>query len=195
MDEQLLSKYEEKGLLCPFIALRSGEVHLSPRCRPLKTEISQMATVLFETMRAIGDTKINALEIIGKDKGVIIRIEETALYGSLFDWIEGMVFDNFWPLIEEMKNALVADVAPREKTPIKLDPKILDEVKTILQDYVGDFTERVYQNQLKLQHITVGDLDLDAAKRFVFALGKAAGMIIGPSKGMELTNKLLTLLK
>jgi hypothetical protein len=64
-----------------------------------------------------------------------------------------------------------------------------------MKDYLGDFTDRIYQNQLKSQRIKPEELYEEDARRFIFALGKAAGMIIGPSKGKDLTNKLLAKIK
>ena len=68
-------------------------------------------------------------------------------------------------------------------------------MKDAMKDYLGDFTERIFKNQLKAQRIKVEELYDTDARRLVFALGKAAGMIIGPSKGRDMTNKLLELLK
>ena len=68
-------------------------------------------------------------------------------------------------------------------------------MKDTMKDYLGDFTGRIFKNQLKAQRIKVEELYDDDARRLVFALGKAAGMIIGPSKGRDMTNKLLEILK
>jgi len=200
MKQDFLKNFEEKGLPNPFIASKSGEVAITQSGESLKNEISQMATVIYETIGAIGDIKIDRIEMMGEAKGLIMELDETSIKGSLFEQNESVKLNDLWVLIRELKGEPVAVVEAREKpakekVKVKLESSVLDEMKTILKDYLGDFTERIYKNQLKGQRINIDEFYDDDARRLIFALGKAAGMIIGPSKGHILTNKLLELLK
>jgi hypothetical protein len=195
MDQKILDQYEEKGLSCPFSLLRSGDVFISQKGEPLKKELSQIATVIFETIGTIGNVKIDTIEIMGDKKGVIMEVEAERLVGSLFYRTPTLDFGAMWSLIKELRGHPSAAVVPEVKPKVKLEASILDKMKAISKDYLGDFTERIYQNQLKTQRIKPDEFYDEDARRLIFALGKAAGMIIGPSKGTELTNKLLKILK
>jgi hypothetical protein len=48
---------------------------------------------------------------------------------------------------------------------------------------------------MKAQRINPNEFNEEDVRRFILALGKAAGMIIGPSKGREAINKMLAKLK
>jgi hypothetical protein len=197
MDQEVLNKYIDKGLSCPFVVLKSGEAYVSKSGEPIKDEISQMATVIFETIGAVGGIKVESLEMIGDSKGILIELDDEALAGNLFDTAENLALADLWTLVQDLKTQPV-EVAARVEKPkvkVKVEAEILDKMKELLKNYLGDFTERVYKNQLKAQRINVDEFYDEDARRFIFALGKAAGMIIGPSKGRELTNKLLELLK
>ncbi len=195
MDRELLDKIESKGLPCPFTATKSGEVSTAGSGEPLAEKFSQTATVLFETISAIGEVKIDSLQILGKEKSLVIEFENEFLVGTLFDSNEEIDLSELHNLLKELRGQPVAEVGVEERPRVKLGPDILDKIKTILGDYLGDFTERIYNNQLKTQKINTDELYDDDVRRFIFALGKAAGMVIGPSKGNDLTNKLLELLK
>ncbi|KPJ71409.1 hypothetical protein AMJ52_08585 [candidate division TA06 bacterium DG_78] len=197
MDKKILKEYEDKGLSCPFSILRSGETFITKQGESQKNELSQMGMVIFETISTIGNIKIDAVEILGDKKGVVVDVAGDRLVGSLFNRTPAFDLQATWALISELKGhpSPVAAVVPKEKVRTKLEVGILDEIKATVKDYLGDFSERIYQNQLKKQRINVDELYDDDARRFIFALGKAAGMIIGPSKGTQLTNKLLKLLK
>jgi len=97
--------------------------------------------------------------------------------------------------IPEEKPEIKPEEKPEEKPKVKIDASILDNMKDSMKEYLGDFTDRIFKNQLKAQRIKPEELFDADARRLIFALGKAAGMIIGPSKGHKMTNKLLELLK
>ena len=195
MNQEILNKYEAEGLPLPFVILSNGETFVSQNNEVLKNEISQMAMVIFETIRAISSIKIETIEVIGDKKGVLMELEDDRVVGSLFEPTEGLVLDNLWQLISRLRAQPSEVAVPKEKPKVRLAPNILDEIKPILKDYLGDFTERIYQNQIKAQHIQPDEIYEEDVRRLIFALGKAAGMIIGPSKGNELTNKLLKIIK
>jgi hypothetical protein len=243
MDRTALNSYEEKGLPCPFVATRKGEVEIAQSGATFSKEISQMATVIFETIGAVGDIKIDAFEIMGSGKGLVMALSDDQLAGALFtrgeeqdiaamrtllQELQGRApsaVPSAKPVKEEVEEAEVEEAVPEEVTTaeqkvekeavveakpepeakpvespkvtakVKLGSDMLNSMKTVMKDFLGDFTERIYKNQLKAQRINVDELFDDDARRLVFALGKAAGMIIGPSKGRDMTNKLLEILK
>lgn len=251
MDRKTLNIFEEKGLPCPFVATKKGEVEIAQSGATLAKQVSQMATVIFETIGAVGDIKVDQFEMIGNDKRLVITLADDRLVGSIFSRSEELNTKELLDLmqvlqvefsgvekrvepverepekvsVEEPVEEVVPTVekeveekaveepepelepepeiekkeevveAPAEEAKVKLGSDVLDTMKSTMQEYLGDFTERIFKNQVKAQRINVDELFDDDARRLIFALGKAAGMIIGPSKGREMTNKLLEHLK
>lgn len=211
MAQELLNSFEEKGLSCPFIASKTGDLVVASSAESIKTEIAQVTTVIFETIGAVGDIDIDKIEILADSKCLVLALDQENLTGSLFEQSEDVTIDDIWSSLQELKEqsagiAVAEKEKPREKPEEKprekpkekprviIDASILDNMKDAMKDYLGDFTERIFKNQLKAQRIKVEELYDTDARRLIFALGKAAGMIIGPSKGRDMTNKLLELL-
>lgn len=215
MAQDLLNRFEKKGLSCPFIASKTGGVVVASSAESIKNEIAQMTTVIFETIGAVGDIDIDKIEILTDTKSLVLALDQENLMGSLFEQTEGVTIDDIWSSLKELKEQSagvavaeekevkekkveekkVEEKKPEKKPKVQIDASILDNMKDTMKDYLGDFTGRIFKNQLKAQRIKVEELYDDDARRLVFALGKAAGMIIGPSKGRDMTNKLLEILK
>lgn len=201
MEAELLDRYEKKGVTWPFRCSRKGEVITSQSGAVFKNEFTQMATVIFETIGAIGDVKVDRMEIVGEKMGIIMELDRDGLIGSLFKRTPETSKSELWRLIDELKQQgpLPAEQkkieTPGVRARVKVDKHIFDDMKERVKEYLGDFTERIFKNQLKAQKIDLDDLYDEDVRRFILALGKAAGMIIGPSKGHEMTNRLMTLLK
>ncbi len=232
MAQELIKKLEAKGLKAGFVADTQGQVFCGQKSSSLQAEIAQMATVIFETIGAVGDVSVDQIQIIGGSKGVVAQISKDRMVGSILNGDEYGSVNSIFNTLEEMKGVEIAvevpvkkpepvvekvqpEIKPEVKKPVgklveetvekpevavekqkvKLDAGILDTMKTTLKDYVGDFSERIFNNQLKAQRIKSEEMYDEDARRLIFALGKAAGMIIGPSKGRDMTNKLLALLK
>lgn len=201
MKEGALDSYEKKGLAWPFLCDRSGEVVTSQAGAVFRNEFAQMATVIFETIGAIGDIKVDRIQILGEKKGIIMEMEGGRLTGTLFQCTPETAQEELWRLLGELKTRVpghaeqgrerTAGVRPRAK----IESRIFEEMKERVREYLGDFTERVFKNQLKAQRINPDELHEEDVRRFILALGKAASMIIGPSKGHEMTNRLMSLLK
>ncbi|MCK4940837.1 hypothetical protein KAS45_01980 [candidate division WOR-3 bacterium] len=192
MDLDTLNSAVAKGLPMPFAVEKSGATLVSDEAAVYKEQIAQMATVIFETINALGEVKIEQVEIIGGKKGVIMDLDAEGLIGTLFEPAAGGVPVDYWKLLQELR------VKPSVSVPRRMaivDPAILEKIKTILQDYVGDFTERIFQNQLKNQGINVKELHEEDVRRLILALGKATSMIVGRSKGRDLSSKLTELVK
>lgn len=195
MNEEILNKIEDRGLGLPFIVKKDGETMTSRGGETNKSKFSQTGTILFESIGAVGGIKIDVIEIIGNKQSLLCEISEDELIGHIYATAQMPILDNIWNAIKEIRTKQKEEVVEVEKPKEKFSPEFLDQLKAIVQDYLGDFTERIYQNQLKAQRIKVEDLYEEDLRRFIFALGKAAGMIIGPTKGKDLTNKLLAKLK
>lgn len=195
MDQQLVTRLEEKGLNCPFIIAKTGETAVSEKHAALKAKLSQMGTVIYESIGAVGRIKIENIEILGEAKGLIMEVADEHIVGGLFDQPLTLGVPEIYALIKDLQTQAKPTIVPEAKPKVQLSSAYLDDLKAILKDYVGDFTDRIYQNQLKAQRINVNDFSEEDVRRFILALGKAAGMIIGPSKGREAINKMLAKLK
>ncbi|HEX7319441.1 MAG TPA: hypothetical protein VF399_03675 [bacterium] len=197
MKQESFNKFEEKGIGLPFAVSKSGETMVSQSGESLKSKLAQVGTVIFETIGAVGRVKIDTLEIIGDAKSVVMDFDDENLLGSLFEPKDGTVISEIVDSLKTLKvEPHVEALVKHEEAPKPaLTINVLDDIKAMLKEYVGDFADRIYQNQIKAQRIKTDDLHEEDARRLIFALGKAAGMIIGPSKGKELTNKLLAKLK
>ena len=249
MDRTTLNTFEEKGLPCPFVASKKGEVEIAQSGAAMAKQVSQMATVIFETIGAVGDIKVDQFEMLGSDKRLVISFSDDRLVGTIFSRSEKHDIDTLLQLIQELQSQPAGGARPAEpvieteeevvrekpveeavpaveeevkeeieeevveepvhepepekevtepvveEAKVKIGSDTLETMKTTMKDYLGDFTERILKNQVKAQRINLDELYDDDARRLIFALGKAAGMIIGPSKGREMTNKLLELLK
>lgn len=200
MEQDVLNRYEEKGLPCSFFAKKAGEVVTARGARAMRDTIAQVGLIIFETIGALGDIKIDKMEILGEAKGVIILLDGEMMLGSLFNRTQGLVMDDLWTLLGELKQHMAVAARAPEQGPIEkpktvFAPSILTAIQEIMQDYLGDFTERIFKNQFAAHGLTVNKLYEDDIRRFIVALGKAGTMIIGPSKGRAMKEKLLKLLK
>ncbi|UCG91123.1 MAG: hypothetical protein JSV97_08535 [candidate division WOR-3 bacterium] len=195
MEQEILNKFEEKGLDCAFTAAASGTAEVSQNGESIKSQISQMATVIFETIGVIGDIKIDTIEMMGNAKGLIMYLQEKSFVGGLFDRAAKLTRADVWLRIRELKDKLSAAAASMKRSEIIVEATILEKIRAIVRDYLGDFSERIFQNQLKKHNIKPENFFDEDARILIYGLGKAAGMIIGPTKGREMQNKLLALLR
>ncbi len=197
MNQQTLNRFEENGLSCPFIIARSGETTVSEKNAGLKSKLSQMGTVIYESIGAVGRIKVETVEMLGEAKALVLEVGEEMIIGGLCDRSSMRNIDELLTMIKDLRTSLKPAPAavPEVKPKTVFSAAFLDELKSILKEYVGDFTDRIYQNQFKAQRINPNELSEEDVRRFILALGKAAGMIIGPSKGRELINKLLAKVK
>ena len=193
MDKEILNNIATKGLPMPFSVSKDKGTLVSDAAACHEEQITQMALVVQETISAIGEVKIERIEMVGDKRGIIMDLDAEGLVGTLFEPAEGKVPVRYWDLIKELR-VKPAAVAPLRRMAI-VDATILDKIKAILQDYVGDFTERIYKNQMKNQGINVDELHAEDVRRLILALAKATSMIVGRSKGRELSKKLTELVK
>lgn len=193
MDKEILDTAVAKGLPMPFAVMKSGPTFVAEATVDYKDKLAQVALVIFETISALGEIKIGTIGVVGEKKGVIMDMDAEGLVGTIFEPTEGAIPHEYPKLLRELRVKPVA-AAPIRRMAL-VDPSILDKIKSILQDYVGDFTERIFQNQMKNQGIKVEELHREDVRRLILALGKATGMIVGRRKGRELSSKLTDLVK
>lgn len=194
MEQDALSTFEKRGLPCAFAVTKAGRVVTAQGAQLIRDEIAQVGIIIFETISALGDIAINRIEVLGDTKGVLMELTGECIFGSVFNRTQDTIISNLWTLLGDLKRQSAA-LVPGEKSQNRYNASTLDRVREIMRNYVGDFTERIFRNQLKSQRLNVDEFKEEDLSRFIDALGKAATMIIGPSKGREMKDELLKLLK
>ena len=193
VDLKALNDAVAKGLPMPFAVAKSGEALVADATASYKEKLAQVALVIFETISALGEVKITTIEVIGDKKGIIMDLGDDGLLGTIFQPKDDAIPVEYSKLLRQLRLKPVAAV-PMGRMAL-VDPSILPKIKSILQEYVGDFTDRIFQNQMKNQGIKVEELHGEDVRRLILALGKATGMIVGRKKGRELSSKLTELVK
>ena len=193
VDLKALNDAVAKGLPMPFAVAKSGEALVADATASYKEKLAQVALVIFETISALGEVKITTIEVIGDKKGIIMDLGDDGLLGTIFQPEDDAIPVEYSKLLRQLRLKPVAAV-PMGRMAL-VDPSILPKIKSILQEYVGDFTDRIFQNQMKNQGIKVEELHGEDVRRLILALGKATGMIVGRKKGRELSSKLTELVK
>lgn len=191
-DGTLLNSAVQKGLSMAFCADQTGAVTVADAGAPYRDQIGLMATVIFETISACGEVKIESVEIAGSRKSIILCLGREGLAGAVVEPARA-VGQEIWVTLQ----GLLARPGgtPAERRMAIVDPAILQKIKGVLHEYAGDFTERLFQNQLKNQNIKADELHEEDVRRVILALSKATSMIVGRSKGRELSKRLTDLVK
>jgi hypothetical protein len=193
MDRTILNNAVQKGLPMPFSATMSGVTLVADAAAAYQEQIVQMATVIFETISAVGEVKIEKIELKGSKKGIILDMDAEGLVGTIVEPSSDLSRPELWQLLQELRVKPTSTPATRRMAIV--DPGVLQKIKTILHEYVGDFTERIFQNQLKNQNIKTEELHEEDVRRVILALSRATSMIVGRSKGRELSKRLIDLVK
>jgi hypothetical protein len=193
MDKDTLDGAVSRGLPMPFSASISGETLVADAAVAYQEQIAQMALVVFETINALGEVKIEKIEIRGEKKSIAMKLDEDGMLGTIIEPADGITRPELWKLLQEM--TMKPTMTPAERRAALVDPAVLEKIKGILGEYVGDFTERIFQNQLKNQNIKIDELHAEDVRRVILALSKATTMIVGRSKGRELSKRLTELVK
>ena len=132
MNQQMVNKLEEKGLSCPFVIAKTGETTVSEKNSSLKAKLSQMGTVIYESIGAVGRIKIETIEILGKIKGLIMEVEDEHIVGGLFDQPLNKSIPDIYALIKDTRSQAKPVTAPEAKPKVQFSPVFLDELKAIL---------------------------------------------------------------
>ena len=193
MDRVTLNSAVAKGLPMPFSVTMSGVTLVADAAAAYQEQIVQMATVIFETIRALGEVKIEKIEMKGDKKSIILDLDAEGLIGTVIEPASDLSHPELWKLLQELR--VKPAVGPAARRAALVDAGVLDKIKAGLQEYVGDFTERIFQNQLKNQNIKIEELHEEDVRRVILALSRATSMIVGRSKGRELSKRLIDLVK
>jgi hypothetical protein len=173
--------------------MKDSKMLIADSAAAYKEQIAQAAMVIFETMNALGEIKIGTIEVVGEKSGLIMDLEGDGLIGTIFEPVQGAVPAEYWKLLRLLR-AKPAKAVPMGRM-VLVDPGILERIKAILEEYVGDFTDRIFENQMKNQGIKVEELRGEDVRRLILALAKATSMIVGRRKGRELSGRLTELVK
>ncbi len=189
---ELIKKYDDQGLAKVFLFEQGGELFVPKSEESQRDNLSQIGVIVFETIAALGQFPIAEIGVMGSDRGVIIKIHDQKLVGSAFDAGAdyGVIQERLGQFIQELS------VPVKEKVvEVKVEENIFERIKTECLAYLGDFAEKIYQNQLKATKVNVAEAKVDDVKKLIFGLNKAASMIIGPKRAKEMTDKLLEFIK
>lgn len=198
---ELIKKYEAQDFAQIFMLERGGELHASNIEDKLRNDVNQIGVIVFETLAAIGPFPVEEIGILGSDRCVHLRVTDRRLVISTFkpEVDYGVVQERVAQLTQELLAQPTAPVVEEkvEKVvaEVKIEPGVLDRIKAECSSYLGDFAEKIYQNQLKAQKVNTAEIKVDEVKRLIFGLNKAGSMIIGPKRAKEMTDKLLELVK
>ena len=132
MAQDLLNRFEKKGLSCPFIASKTGGVVVASSAESIKNEIAQMTTVIFETIGAVGDIDIDKIEILTDTKSLVLALDQENLMGSLFEQTEGVTIDDIWSSLKELKEQSAGVAVAEEK---EVREKEVEEKKVREKDF------------------------------------------------------------
>lgn len=193
MDRAVLNNAVAKGLPMPFSVTTSGVTLVADTASAYREQIPQIATVVFETIGALGEVKIERIEIKGSKKCIMLDLDAEGLVGTVVEPPNDLARPELWRQVQELRVKPV--VSPAARRMAIVDAGVLQKIKTILHEYVGDFTERIFQNQLKNQNIKIEELHEEDVRRVILALSRATSMIVGRSKGRELSKRLIDLVK
>jgi hypothetical protein len=187
-----------------------------------ESRIKRIALVLTQTMDALGGGTFDRFLLEGEDKRVSIYKHNGGYFGVVFKSVNS--FDNiekiFNKTITEMAPPEIKEVEvkkpeekpvekpkeepkeekkPAEAVPTKkeiiLSPQVFEKIKGVLDNYLGDFSETVFENQMSDMNIDVQSAPLSKVRKMCFSLQKASAMLIGPSFAREMVDKLLNILK
>ncbi len=192
---ELIKKYEAQDFAQIFMLERSGELHAASIEEKLRNDVNQIGVIIFETMAAIGQFPVDEIGVLGNDRGVLVKVADQRLVISTFksDVDYAVVQERLGQLVGELSRPAV--VVEEKAVDVKIDANILDRMKAECNTYLGDFADKIYQNQLKAQKVNSADVKVEDIKRLIFGLNKGASMIIGPKRAKEMTNKLLEFIK
>jgi hypothetical protein len=183
-----------------------------------ETRIKRIALVLTQTMDALGGMVFNRFLLEGEDKRIALFNHDGGYCGIVFQsTVPFISIENIYkellrkaPVAEEKpvetkppprvekpaKEAQKAEVkAPPEKEDSILPASIFDDMRKILNDYLGDFSETIFENQMSDLKIKAEPTPLSKIQKLCFSLQKASAMLIGPSQARELVDKLLSFVK
>ncbi|TET22467.1 MAG: hypothetical protein E3J78_03035 [Candidatus Cloacimonadota bacterium] len=181
-----------------------------------ESRIKRIALVLTQTMDALGGIDFDRFLLEGEERRISIFSCNGGYCGIVFKKSVSFrnIEDIYQTLISKASAPGIKEKAPRkeikkeavkvkEKPPRPVEKKeekiapasIFDQISGILNEYLGDFSETIYENQMSDLVIKPESCTTTKAKKLCFSLQKASAMLIGPSQAKEMVGKLLSLIK
>jgi predicted regulator of Ras-like GTPase activity (Roadblock/LC7/MglB family) len=99
------------------------------------------------------------------------------------------------PAVPATAPAPAAPPRPAPKPSEPVDPAVLDKMAAIADEFLGELSADIFQNQLADNRISKDRLVRDPVMKFCYAMQKDASMIIGPSAAKQMADKMMLLLK
>ncbi len=184
-----------------------------------ETRIKRIALVLTQTMDALGGMIFDRFLLEGEDKRISLFNHNGGYCGIVFkSTVPYTSIENIFteliskaPAVEEkppeVKPTPAApkpeveaptpkkEAPPEEKEDIIIPATVFDEMAKTLNEYLGDFSETIFENQLSDLKIKTEPTPFSTLQKLCFSLQKASAMLIGPSQAREMVDKLLALIK
>ncbi|MCK4234478.1 hypothetical protein KAX75_08620 [candidate division WOR-3 bacterium] len=183
-----------------------------------ESRIKRIALVLTQTMDALGGIAFDRFLLEGEDKRISIYKYNGGYCGIIFkndidyDSIESIyhkLISKVPPVEEEVKVKPTPEITEKEKLKIPekevieepekeetvLPPSIFEKMSEILTEYLGDFSETIFTNQMSDMKIKPEFATFSELQSLCFSLQKASAMLIGPSHAREMVDKLIALIK
>jgi len=181
-----------------------------------ESRIKRIALVLIQTMDALGSIAFDRFLLEGADKRVSIYKYDGGYLGVIFESrISFSNVDDVYQTIISKQPAVEIKKEPEKKVkeipkekpvgkpfpkaPVKeekiLSPSVFEKMKEILSQYLGDFSETIFENQMSDSRIDPDAASFSKVQKMCFGLQKASSMLIGPSQAKEMVDKLLALIK
>jgi hypothetical protein len=185
-----------------------------------ETRIKRIALVLTQTMDALGGMVFDRFLLEGEDKRISLFSHDGGYCGIVFQrTVPYTSIENIYteliskaPAVEEkpppeVKPEPVAakpkaeapkveeKPLPKEKEDQIIPASVFDEMGKILNEYLGDFSETIFENQMADLKVKAEATPFSKLQKLCFSLQKASAMLIGPSQAREMVDKLLGLIK
>ncbi len=184
-----------------------------------ETRINRIALVLMQTMDALGGMFFDRFLLEGEDKRISLFSHDGGYCGIVsqstvpYTSIENIYTELIRkaPVVEEKPVEAKPEPAgakpkteapkveakppPKEKEDRIIPATVFDEMSTILNEYLGDFSETIFENQMSDLKMKAEPAPFSLLQKLCFSLQKASAMLIGPSQAREMVDKLLSLIK
>jgi len=215
--KELIQELSKNNLIAGSFYFKGNEnlVSFTDKYSVPESRIRRIALVLTQTMDALGGIVFDRYILGGDDKRISIYKINEGYCGIIFQSdIPFRSIDNVYQGVISKLQAVkekekekekpakkitkIAKVQETTEVPVKkdkmLDPSVFEKIKEILSQYLGDFTETIFENQMSDLKIDQKSAMFSKVQKMCFSLQKASGMIIGPSFAKEMVDKLLSVI-
>jgi hypothetical protein len=218
--KEILNELSENEIVLGsfYFSEKENLFSFSDKYRVPESRIKRIALVLTQTMDAIGGISFDRFLLEGEDKRISIFKYNSGYCGIVFrkdtpfnsiETVYKKVVSKAPPVTEKKEEKPAPKVVEKEipKPPKKevreepekedkiLSPGVFDKMGEILNEYLGDFSETIFENQMSDMKIKSEPTPFSKVQKLCFSLQKASAMLIGPSHAREMVDKLLAMLK